>query len=346
VSGQELTSGGAGTQLGLFAPAAPLRREKLNAALDRIALKFGTQAVTTADLAEQDDRADDEEEDRRSIGASRLDADAAKRKRSNVSPRPAGTRPGRPREGNAHAQRPRLRLRRDHRPRRPGARADAPGAGGRPPRRLPQVLVTGRAWADLVRELPNAGTLFDRLVLENGAVLYRPGGTPVPLADPVDERLDAELARHGVDTFRGLIQVALEGRHEELAREIADELRLDVRFVRNRDAVMVLPISVSKASGLSHALASLGVCEGEAVAFGDAENDVPCSPAAPWAWRWPTRCPRRAPAPTWCWRPRAPRAWRGSSCSSWSPRGRRRSRCRTWRRGRGGSRDDRVYFGQ
>jgi len=81
VSGQELTSGGAGTQLGLFAPAAPLRREKLNAALDRIALKFGTQAVTTADLAEQDDRADDEEEDRRSIGASRLDADAAKRKR-------------------------------------------------------------------------------------------------------------------------------------------------------------------------------------------------------------------------------------------------------------------------
>ncbi len=140
---------------------------------------------------------------------------------------------------------------------------------------FPQVLVTGRAWADLVRELPNAGTLFDRLVLENGAVLYRPGGTPVPLADPVDERLDAELARHGVDTFRGLIQVALEGRHEELAREIADELRLDVRFVRNRDAVMVLPISVSKASGLSHALASLGVCEGEAVAFGDAENDVP-----------------------------------------------------------------------
>ncbi|MGC4114973.1 MAG: DNA polymerase IV [Myxococcales bacterium] len=80
VSGQELTTGGGSLQLGLFAPAAPARHEKLNAALDKIARKYGTQAVTTADLARQDDRADDEEEDRRSLGASRLDADAAKKK--------------------------------------------------------------------------------------------------------------------------------------------------------------------------------------------------------------------------------------------------------------------------
>jgi DNA polymerase-4 len=79
VSGQDLTTGGG--QLALFS-AAPVRREKLNAALDKIAQRYGTQAVTTADLAKQDDREDDEEEDRRALGASRLDADAARKKQS------------------------------------------------------------------------------------------------------------------------------------------------------------------------------------------------------------------------------------------------------------------------
>jgi DNA polymerase-4 len=77
VSGQELTDGGA--QLGLFRQA-PKRRDKLNAALDRIALRFGSAAVTTADLVKADDRSDEDEEVRRELGASRLDADAAKKK--------------------------------------------------------------------------------------------------------------------------------------------------------------------------------------------------------------------------------------------------------------------------
>jgi DNA polymerase IV len=52
VSAQELV--GAGEQLGLFAPEAPPKNDKLNQALDKIAAKFGTKAVVTADLADGD----------------------------------------------------------------------------------------------------------------------------------------------------------------------------------------------------------------------------------------------------------------------------------------------------
>ncbi|WP_224369342.1 DNA polymerase IV [Hyalangium versicolor] len=50
-------------QLGLFsAPPKPApRSEKLNAALDRIAERFGTKAITTADIAETGGTADDED---------------------------------------------------------------------------------------------------------------------------------------------------------------------------------------------------------------------------------------------------------------------------------------------
>jgi len=53
VSGQELVSGEG--QLGLFAAPAPERKHaKLNQALDAIASRFGSKAVVTADLREDD----------------------------------------------------------------------------------------------------------------------------------------------------------------------------------------------------------------------------------------------------------------------------------------------------
>ncbi|MBL8939741.1 MAG: DNA polymerase IV [Archangium sp.] len=52
VSAQELV--GLNEQLGLFAPEAPPKNDKLNAALDQITKKFGTKAVITADLAKAD----------------------------------------------------------------------------------------------------------------------------------------------------------------------------------------------------------------------------------------------------------------------------------------------------
>ncbi|HYH99104.1 DNA polymerase IV [Hyalangium sp.] len=48
-------------QLGLFSAPPPPRSAKLNAALDRIAERFGTKAITTADLAESGGTANDED---------------------------------------------------------------------------------------------------------------------------------------------------------------------------------------------------------------------------------------------------------------------------------------------
>jgi DNA polymerase-4 len=57
VSMQELgMGGGEARQLGLFTePEKPKRSDKLNAALDKIAERFGSKAVTTADIAGSDD---------------------------------------------------------------------------------------------------------------------------------------------------------------------------------------------------------------------------------------------------------------------------------------------------
>ncbi|MCY1076450.1 DNA polymerase IV [Archangium lansingense] len=57
VSMQELgTGGGEVRQLGLFTePEKPRKSDKLNAALDRIAERFGAKAVTTADIADNDE---------------------------------------------------------------------------------------------------------------------------------------------------------------------------------------------------------------------------------------------------------------------------------------------------
>ncbi len=59
-------------QLGLFAEEKPRRADKLNQALDRIASKFGSAAIVTADL--KDDVEDEREELlRRQVGAARAD---------------------------------------------------------------------------------------------------------------------------------------------------------------------------------------------------------------------------------------------------------------------------------
>ena len=62
VSGQELV--GERDQLELFQPE-PGRRDRLNAALDRIANRYGSAAVTTADLAEADESTEPRGGDRR-----------------------------------------------------------------------------------------------------------------------------------------------------------------------------------------------------------------------------------------------------------------------------------------
>jgi hydroxymethylpyrimidine pyrophosphatase-like HAD family hydrolase len=140
---------------------------------------------------------------------------------------------------------------------------------------LPLIVATGRRFQDLLAVCPDVFSLFDRAVAENGAVLAHAGGQPVPLADPIDLALEQELTRRAVPVLRGQVLLALEPRHLELVEALVAQLALEVRVVKNRDSLVVVPASVSKASGVSHALASLGVTLGDAIAFGDGENDVP-----------------------------------------------------------------------
>src|SRR5438105_10648495 len=59
------------------------------------------------------------------------------------------------------------------------------------------ILVTGRQLNDLLRVFPDA-PLFDAVVAENGAVLYRPGsGVMRVLAPPPDARFEEDLRCRG-----------------------------------------------------------------------------------------------------------------------------------------------------
>ena len=135
------------------------------------------------------------------------------------------------------------------------------------------VLVTGRQLWDLERVCPDARRLFDRLVVENGAVLVTGEGSTLKLGPRVDDELERALDRIGMVVDRGEVLLATERRWESVVAREVERLGLDVRLVSNRGSLMVLPAAISKASGLSHAVASLGVGLEDVLAVGDAEND-------------------------------------------------------------------------
>jgi hydroxymethylpyrimidine pyrophosphatase-like HAD family hydrolase len=138
------------------------------------------------------------------------------------------------------------------------------------------VLVTGRELEDLGRVFP-ALDVFDRVVAENGAVLHHPatrdGRT---LADPLPPAFAAALRARGVRPLSaGRVIVATREPHGEVVREVLAALGLEAEVSLNKGAVMVLPRGVTKGSGVAAALAELGVDPDDAVAIGDAENDIP-----------------------------------------------------------------------
>ncbi len=136
------------------------------------------------------------------------------------------------------------------------------------------ILVTGRELEDL-RRVFGSIDLFDRLVVENGAVLYRPstGETRVLGAAP-PPRFVAELKRRGVAPLStGASIVATWHPNEQIVLEVIRELGLELQLIFNKGAVMVLPAGTNKAAGLTEALQDLGLSAHNTVAIGDAEND-------------------------------------------------------------------------
>jgi HAD superfamily hydrolase (TIGR01484 family) len=136
------------------------------------------------------------------------------------------------------------------------------------------VLVTGRELPDLVATFPHLD-LFDRVVAENGALLFNPATKQErPLAPEPSPEFVALLRAKGVAPLSvGRSIVATWEPNEALVLEAIRDLGLELPIVFNQGAVMVLPAGVNKASGLKAALDGLSISAHNVVAVGDAEND-------------------------------------------------------------------------
>ncbi|RWX66282.1 HAD-IIB family hydrolase [Mesorhizobium sp. M4B.F.Ca.ET.089.01.1.1] len=136
------------------------------------------------------------------------------------------------------------------------------------------ILVTGRELPDLKRVFPELA-LFDKVVAENGALVYTPASeeertiSPSPSADLV-----AGLKKRGVKPLSvGRSIVATWEPHQATVLDVIKELGLELEIIFNKGAVMILPSGINKATGLAAALGDLRLSPRNAVGVGDAEND-------------------------------------------------------------------------
>jgi hypothetical protein len=136
------------------------------------------------------------------------------------------------------------------------------------------ILATGRQLPELQEVFPEYA-IFDRIVAENGAVLFRPASKDSKvLAEPPPPEFVDELQRRGVQPLSvGKCIVATWHPFETIVLEVIREQGLELQVIFNKDAVMVLPSGVNKASGLEMALNELRLSPHNAVGVGDAEND-------------------------------------------------------------------------
>lgn len=135
------------------------------------------------------------------------------------------------------------------------------------------LLVTGRELEELLGIFPEIG-IFDRVVAENGALLYRPAtGERKELGEPPPKEFIDALQASGIPLAVGHTIVATVRPHETVVLETIANQGLEQQVIFNKGAVMVLPPGCNKASGLKCALAELGLSARNVVAAGDGEND-------------------------------------------------------------------------
>ena len=135
------------------------------------------------------------------------------------------------------------------------------------------VLVTGRHLPDLLNVFSRPD-LFDSVVAENGALLYRPAAREEKLlCAPPPTVLLAALRERQVPFTAGRGIIATTEPHHVAVSEAIRKLGLDFQVILNRDSAMVLPSGTDKATGLKAALDQLGFSPHHVVGIGDAEND-------------------------------------------------------------------------
>jgi hydroxymethylpyrimidine pyrophosphatase-like HAD family hydrolase len=137
------------------------------------------------------------------------------------------------------------------------------------------ILVTGREIPDLFKTFNGSPEIFDRIVAENGALLYRPASREEKLLGmPPPPEFAEELRRRGVHPLSvGKVVVATFEPFDGVVLQVIRESGLELQVIFNKGAVMVLPSGINKATGLTAALRELGLSHHNVIAAGDAEND-------------------------------------------------------------------------
>jgi HAD superfamily hydrolase (TIGR01484 family) len=134
------------------------------------------------------------------------------------------------------------------------------------------VLVTGRELQHLTDPCID---LFDRVVAENGGVIYDPQArrkrliTGRPSADLIRVLKEKKVEPLSV----GESIVATRSPNEITVMETIRDLGLEYQTIFNKGAVMILPPGVNKATGLKTALAEMELSPHNVIGVGDAEND-------------------------------------------------------------------------
>jgi hydroxymethylpyrimidine pyrophosphatase-like HAD family hydrolase len=135
------------------------------------------------------------------------------------------------------------------------------------------IMVSGRELEDLLGVFDHLD-LFDRAVLENGALLYHPSTKESrQIAPPPPEALVERLKAAGIPLSVGRSILATVVPHEHAVLEAIRELGVEWHVIFNKGSVMALPSGVNKATGLQPALDELGIPAERVVGVGDAEND-------------------------------------------------------------------------
>lgn len=136
------------------------------------------------------------------------------------------------------------------------------------------LLVTGRELDELLT-VCNCIDLFERVVAENGAVLYTPAdGTEHLLAPAIRPEFSDALVARGVGPIStGRTIVATWEPHQHAVLDVIKEQGLELDVIFNKGAVMILPTGINKASGLLVALEQLKLPADIVVGIGDGEND-------------------------------------------------------------------------
>ena len=143
-------------------------------------------------------------------------------------------------------------------------------ASGRKP-----ILATGRVLDDLLEIFPE-NAIFERIVSDNGGVLYCPAtGEVRTLVDPPPPEFIRALRRANIEPLAiGRAMIATVKPHDQTVLRIIRELGLKLQVIYNKNSAMILPAGIDKGTGLLAALDDLNLSGRDAVGIGDAENDL------------------------------------------------------------------------